>query len=76
MEFGKSKNWYNLGPNALPLVGTWKMEKMTEVIIYFTLLAVWLSLTSIFSLRYDIMVSIFASAFVVIIFIAVFKAIY
>ena len=40
MEGGKIKYLYSMGPNALPLVSAWKIEALTEKVVFLTWLLI------------------------------------
>mgnify|MGYP006282209953 CR=1 FL=1 len=47
-SFGKTYFLYALGPNALPLISAWKMEKLTDKIFVLTVAMTIVALASIF----------------------------
>jgi hypothetical protein len=42
---GKRKKYYNIGPNVLQLIISWKIEKLTYLLVILTVLLVFLSIT-------------------------------
>jgi hypothetical protein len=44
IENGKRKKYYNIGPNALQLIISWKTEKLTYLLVILTVLLVFLSI--------------------------------
>lgn len=44
---GKIKKYYNLGPNALPLISSWKVEKLTYWLVILTIVLAVLAAISI-----------------------------
>jgi cytochrome b subunit of formate dehydrogenase len=50
MSDGKMKKYYNLGPNALPLISSWKVEKLTYWLVVITIVLAVLTVISIVKL--------------------------
>ena len=47
-EAKRTRDQYGLGPNALPLVNSWKIEELTTTIIILTIVMILLMLVQIF----------------------------
>jgi len=45
---GKRRKYYNLGPNALQLISSWKIEKLTVWLTFLTIIVVVITIIGLF----------------------------